>query len=79
MLNDGKAWLAEQPYNFDSAAGIDYVVDVSKPEGARISILSMSGGAAFDIDKSYSVALNSYRGNGGGGHLAEGQALLRKR
>ncbi len=72
VIENGKAWLSEQPYNFDSAAGIDYVVDVSEPEGSRISILSVSGGKSFDMKKIYSVALNSYRGNGGGGHLAGG-------
>jgi len=72
ILEKGKAWLSEQPYNFDSAAGIEYIVDVSKPEGSRISIVSLSGGKPFNREKSYSVALNSYRGNGGGGHLAEG-------
>ncbi len=72
VLDNGKAWLSEQPYNFDSAAGIEYLVDVSKPEGSRISILSLTGGKPFDMEKSYTVALNSYRGNGGGGHLAEG-------
>ncbi len=71
-IENGKAWLSEQPYNFDSAAGIDYVVDVSKPEGSRIRILSVSGGEPFDLKKRYKVALNSYRGNGGGGHLAGG-------
>ena len=37
-LTNGRAWLKNQSYNFDSAAGIDYTVDVSKPEGARITI-----------------------------------------
>ncbi len=75
VLTNGKAWLKNQPYNFDSAAGIDYTVDVSKPEGSRITIRSLSGGIPFDPDKKYSVAVNSYRGNGGGGHLTEGAGL----
>ena len=83
VLTDGKAWLKNQPYNFDSAAGIDYVVDVSKPEGHRVIIKSLSGGKPFEKDKIYKVAVNSYRGNGGGGHLIEGSGLnagmLRKR
>jgi len=83
VLTDGKAWLKNQPYNFDSAAGIDYVVDVSKPEGHRVFIKSLSGGKPFEKDKIYKVAVNSYRGNGGGGHLIEGSGLnagmLRKR
>ncbi|NQT57749.1 MAG: bifunctional metallophosphatase/5'-nucleotidase [Bacteroidetes bacterium] len=58
-------------YNYDSAAGIEYTVDVSKPEGDRVDITTMSkDGAAFDMNKHYVVAINSYRGNGGGGHLA---------
>jgi 2',3'-cyclic-nucleotide 2'-phosphodiesterase/3'-nucleotidase len=83
LLTDGKAWLKNQPYNFDSASGIDYVVDVSKPEGHRVFIKSMSDGKPFEMERTYKVALNSYRGNGGGGHLTEGAGLdagmLRKR
>jgi 2',3'-cyclic-nucleotide 2'-phosphodiesterase/3'-nucleotidase len=83
VFTDGKAWLKNQPYNFDSAAGIDYIVDVSKPEGHRVFIKSLSGGKPFEKDKIYKVAVNSYRGNGGGGHLIEGSGLnagmLRKR
>jgi 2',3'-cyclic-nucleotide 2'-phosphodiesterase / 3'-nucleotidase len=83
VLTDGKAWLKNQPYNFDSAAGIDYIVDVSKPEGHRVVIKSLSSGKPFEKDKIYKVAVNSYRGNGGGGHLTEGSGLnasmLRKR
>ena len=59
-------------YNFDSAAGINYTVDVSKPAGDRINITSMSNGSPFELNKKYKVAVNSYRGNGGGYHLTEG-------
>ena len=74
-LTDGKAWLKNQAYNFDSAAGIDYTVDVSKPEGSRISIKGMSDGRPFDMQMNYKVAVNSYRGNGGGGHFYEGVGI----
>jgi 2',3'-cyclic-nucleotide 2'-phosphodiesterase/3'-nucleotidase len=70
VISNGRAWLRNQPYNFDSAAGIDYVVDASKPDGKRIRILSFSNGENFDMNKRYKVAVNSYRGSGGGGHLA---------
>ena len=53
-------------FNFDSAAGIVYTVDVRKPEGQKVTIHSMADGTPFDMDKMYAVALNSYRGNGGG-------------
>lgn len=75
VLKNGFAWLVNQPYNFDSAAGIDYTVDVTKPEGERVRIRSMSDGAPFDPAKTYKVAVNSYRGNGGGGHLTNGAGI----
>jgi len=63
-------------YFFDSAAGIIYVVDVSKPKGEKISILCLSDGKPFEMDHMYSVALTSYRGNGGGELLTRGAGLL---
>ncbi len=75
VLKNGFAWLVNQPYNFDSAAGIDYIVDVSKPEGERVRIKSLSDGTPFDPMKIYKVAVNSYRGNGGGGHLTNGAGI----
>jgi len=62
-------------YNYDSAAGIIYTVDVSKPAGSRVAIQSMADGAPFDLAKTYVVAINSYRGQGGGGHLTTGAGL----
>ena len=70
VMKNGQAWLKNQPYNFDSAAGIDYTVDVRKPEGKRVTIKSFSNGNPFEPEKTYLVAVNSYRGNGGGGHFA---------
>lgn len=62
-------------YNFDSAAGINYTVDVTKPRGEKITILSMADGSAFDPDATYKVAVNSYRGNGGGNLLTQGAGI----
>lgn len=67
--------LANRYYNFDAALGIDYTVDVSKPAGERVYIIKMSDGDKFDPGKEYKVAINSYRGNGGGGHLIEGAGI----
>jgi len=82
-LTNDKAWFKNQSYNFDSAAGINYTVDVSKPEGARITIKGFTDGRLFEKNKMYKVAVNSYRGNGGGGHFTEGAGIpkdeLRKR
>jgi 2',3'-cyclic-nucleotide 2'-phosphodiesterase / 3'-nucleotidase len=77
LLTDGKAWLKSQSYNFDSAAGIDYIVDISNPEGNRITIKGFSDGRPFEKNKMYRVAVNSYRGNGGGGHFTEGAGILK--
>ncbi len=71
----GAYQTATRSYNYDSAAGINYTVDVSKPAGARIVISGMSDGSAFDPAKTYVVAINSYRGQGGGGHLTTGAGL----
>jgi len=62
-------------FNFDSAAGIDYVVDVTKPDGEKVKILQMSNGEPFDEQKAYNVVMNSYRGNGGGELLTKGAGI----
>ncbi|WP_455583999.1 bifunctional metallophosphatase/5'-nucleotidase [Bacteroides sp.] len=62
-------------FNFDSAAGIIYTVDVTKPKGEKITIVSMADGTPFDMDRIYKVALNSYRGNGGGELLTKGAGI----
>ncbi len=69
------AKLHNPSYNFDSAAGINYQVDVTKPRGEKITILSMADGTPFDMDRTYRVAINSYRGNGGGNLLTEGAGI----
>lgn len=75
VINAGRARLRNQSYNFDSAAGIDYVVDISKQPGHRINIKSFSDGRPFEAEKTYRVAVNSHRGNGGGGHFTEGAGI----
>lgn len=62
-------------FNFDSAAGILYTVDVTKPQGEKINIRSMADGTPFLMDKMYKVAVNSYRGNGGGDLLTKGAGI----
>lgn len=69
------AKLQNPAYNFDSAAGIIYDVDVTKPQGDKIIIKSMADGSPFDFDKVYKVAVNSYRGNGGGDLLTKGAGI----
>ena len=61
--------LAKSPANFDSAAGIDYTVDVTKPYGERVNIQSMADGTPFEMTKMYNVGITSYRSTGAGGLL----------
>ena len=62
-------------FNFDSAAGIDYEVDVTQPDGHKMNILRMSNGQPFDLDKVYKVVMNSYRANGGGDLIVRGGGI----
>jgi 2',3'-cyclic-nucleotide 2'-phosphodiesterase/3'-nucleotidase len=71
----GSVKLKNPYYNFDSAEGINYIIDVSKPAGERVNILSLSNGQPFDLNRIYKVAMNSYRANGGGGHLTAGAKI----
>ena len=64
-------------FNFDSASGIDYEVDVTKPKGQKVKILRMSNGEPFELDRWYRVVMNSYRGNGGGELLTLGAGIPR--
>ena len=73
--NQGGWSFAARPYNFDSAAGLRYTVDVSKPFGSRISIESLADGSPFDPGAEYGVAMTSYRANGGGDLLVKGAGI----
>lgn len=73
---DGNGYTFTNPsFNFDSAAGIIYTVDVTKPAGQKVSIQSLANGEPFDLNRTYRVALNSYRGNGGGELLTKGAGI----
>lgn len=65
-------------YNFDSGAGIKYLIDLSAKKGSRVKILSMADGSPFDETKTYTVVMNSYRANGGGNHLLKGVGLSKE-
>jgi len=58
-------------YNFDSAAGVNYTVDVTKPRGERVVLSTLVDGTPFSETETYSVAMTSYRASGGGDLLKE--------
>lgn len=62
-----KKWsFVNRPYNFDSAGGLNYTVDVTADYGRRVRISSMADGDTFAPDSTYKVVMTSYRANGGG-------------
>lgn len=80
-VNDGQGErfkLKSPHFNFDSAAGIIYEVDITKPVSQRINIISLVNGAIFDLNKIYTVALTSYRASGGGDLLTKGSGIARE-
>lgn len=54
-------------YNFDLLAGAEYVMDLSRPVGARITSLTYQGRPIVATD-TFTVAINNYRAGGGGGY-----------
>lgn len=71
-----KRWsFVGRSYNFDSAAGLNYVVDVTKPAGERVQITSLADGTPFSMDAEYNVAMTSYRASGGGGLMRHGAGI----
>ncbi|MFJ5530111.1 bifunctional metallophosphatase/5'-nucleotidase [Streptomyces sp. NPDC093261] len=54
-------------YMYDTAAGVDYDIDIAQPEGSRIRNLSYKGAPVAD-DQVFVVAVNNYRANGGSGY-----------
>jgi len=77
LLPDGNGGYrtATAYYNFDSAQGIDYEVDVKSGDQIQVRIKQLSSGEPFSLNETYRVAINSYRGNGGGGHLLQGAGI----
>jgi len=53
-------------YNFDIISGADYVIDLTKPIGSRVTALTVKGKQVTPADN-FTLALNNYRQSGGGG------------
>ncbi len=71
----GRVLFENYSFNFDSASGIIYTVDVTRPKGQKVEIICLANGQPFDLKRTYKVALNSYRGNGGGELLTKGAGI----
>lgn len=76
-LDEGWQRLRHPAYNFDSAAGLRYTVDVTKPKGEKIHITGLTDGRPFEAAATYRVAINSYRAGGGGDLLTKGAGIAK--
>ncbi|MDP2226553.1 MAG: 5'-nucleotidase C-terminal domain-containing protein [Moraxellaceae bacterium] len=53
-------------YNFDTVNGVEYELDLRKEPGSRLVYLRRNGRAVRNTD-TFTMAVNSYRAEGGGG------------
>ncbi|HGY56942.1 MAG TPA: bifunctional metallophosphatase/5'-nucleotidase [Caldithrix abyssi] len=78
ILDHGKVVRnpAVNGYNYDMAEGIGYTIKVEAttehPQipNKIIDLIYLKTGKPLDLNKTYKVAMNSYRASGGGGHMA---------
>ena len=71
-----KRWsFVNRSYNFDSAGGLIYSVDVTKPFGQRVVIEALADGSSFAETSEYNVAMTSYRASGGGDIMRKGAGI----
>ncbi len=63
-------------FNFDMLAGVEYALDLRRPPGERVTRLKYKGEAVEDEDR-FTMAVNSYRAEGGGGFdmLADAEVI----
>ncbi|MFF3380726.1 bifunctional metallophosphatase/5'-nucleotidase [Streptomyces sp. NPDC002680] len=54
-------------YMYDTAAGVEYEIDIAAADGSRIKNLAYKGTSVTD-DQVFVVAVNNYRANGGSGY-----------
>lgn len=78
-VNPAFEYPKPQHYNYDMWEGIRYTIDVSKPEGQRITELTDLNGQPLDMNKEYEIVLNNYRAGGGGGYdMFAGKPVVRE-
>ncbi len=67
-IEHGVNSLPETAGHFPHLAGVNVVIDPSKPVGSRFVSITMENGDAFDPNKTYTVGLNEFMGAGGDGY-----------
>jgi len=67
-----------QHYNYDMWEGIDYEINISRPEWERITKLHYKG-EPINLYKEYDVVMNNYRATGGGNYfMFQGKQVIRE-
>ena len=76
-LEHGYSKVPEANGGFLHISGMKATIDTSKPAGERVSDITV-GGAALDMNKTYTVATNDFMGRGGDGYrmLRAGKVLI---
>ncbi|MGE7673802.1 bifunctional metallophosphatase/5'-nucleotidase [Lysinibacillus sp. NPDC094403] len=66
-LNVAESFLypKAQPYNYDMWEGIEYILDISKPNGERVTKLTINN-VPMKMDEEFEVVMSSYRATGAG-------------
>jgi 2',3'-cyclic-nucleotide 2'-phosphodiesterase/3'-nucleotidase len=62
-------------YNYDTAQGVEYEIDLTRPEGQRVRNLRYRGAPLKD-DQPLRIALNSYRAAGSAGYTMFADARI---
>ncbi|TVX91924.1 bifunctional metallophosphatase/5'-nucleotidase [Paenibacillus agilis] len=76
-VNDSFLYPKPQHYNYDMWEGIEYELDISRPEGQRVTRLDVEG-SPVQMEAHYDVAMNNYRAGGGGSYpMFVGKPIVR--
>ena len=67
-VNPSFIYPKPQHYNYDMWEGIDYILDITKSIGQRVTRLDFKG-APLDLDATIDVVMNNYRAGGGGDYM----------
>lgn len=66
VINPSYLYPKKELYNYDMFSGIDYLMDISKPVGERVMVLTKNGEDISESDQEFIVTTNNYRASGGG-------------
>jgi len=74
-MSDGSLSLNAEIRHLFTAQGINYITDVTRPDGQKVTVISMADGKPFDEKTLYRTAMNSYYSAGGDQILSLGTGI----